>query len=323
LLSNYKNWFEADTLQGAYKAAIRHLLKYNEINDSIFAQKKIKDIKQLQIQFDTKKKEDQITLLNQQAIIEKGALQQTNLERNITIGVIVIVLLFTGLLYRQYRVKLKTNRLLQSLITEKEWLLKEVHHRVKNNLHTVICLLESQAAYLENDALKAIENSQHRIYAMSLIHQKLYQSDDIKIIDIKEYLSEFVHYLRESFGYPENVRIDLKVEELFLSAGQAIPVGLIVNEALNNSFKYAFPEENLGVITIELNKYAGQIALNIKDNGIGFTFAHAGESKTLGIELMKGLARDLKGNIKFENEGGTKISLIFKLDAIEAEQYVA
>ena len=100
---------------------------------------------------------------------------------------------------------------LEFLVEEKEWLLKEVHHRVKNNLQTIICLLESQAAYLENDALKAIETSQNRIYTMSLIHQKLYQSENIQTIDMALYISELIQYLKDSFNiasYKVSFRVD-------------------------------------------------------------------------------------------------------------------
>jgi two-component sensor histidine kinase len=112
------------------------------------------------------------------------------------------------------------------LVKEKEWLLREVHHRVKNNLYTVICLLESQATYLENDALLAIQNSGRRIYAMSLIHQKLYHTEDVRVIDMESYITEFVYYLQDSFGSPPNIRIDLHIEPLTLGIAHAIPLGL-------------------------------------------------------------------------------------------------
>src|SRR5258708_1442050 len=183
IANNNHLWFELDTARHHYESAISHLVTFNKIKDSMFTATKSRQTQQLQVQFETEKKENQIRLLNERSKLEQANLKQANLVKNVTIGGIILVLIIAGLLYRQYRQKQKANlavnqknELLQHLLTEKEWLLKEVHHRVKNNLHTVICLLESQAYYLENDALKAIENSQHRIYAMSLIHQKIYQS---------------------------------------------------------------------------------------------------------------------------------------------------
>src|SRR5258708_6671968 len=183
IANNNHLWFELDTARHHYESAISHLVTFNKIKDSMFTATKSQKTKQLYGQFEKEKKENQIRLLNERSKLEQANLKQANLVKNVTIGGIILVLIIAGLLYRQYRQKQKANlavnqknELLQHLLTEKEWLLKEVHHRVKNNLHTVICLLESQAYYLENDALKAIENSQHRIYAMSLIHQKIYQS---------------------------------------------------------------------------------------------------------------------------------------------------
>src|SRR5258705_7294084 len=154
------------------------------------------------------------------------------------------------------------------LLSEKEWWLKEVHHRVKNNLHTIICLLESQAMYLENDALQAIEKSQHRIYAMSLIHQKLYQNEDITSIDMSVYLEELIMYLRQGFD-ADQIEFSLRVEPVHLNLSQAIPVGLIVNEAVTNSIKYAFAECNTGKISICIQEKEGVITLIVSDNGKG------------------------------------------------------
>ena len=202
------------------------------------------------------------------------------------------------------------------LLEEKEWLVKEIHHRVKNNLHTIICLLESQAAYLDNDALKAIETSQHRIYAMSLIHQKLYQSDDIKVLDMHAYLTEFVQYLEEGFGSPENIRITLDVERINFGAEQAIPIGLIINEAVNNSYKYAFPRSRKGKIEIGLKKIADDAHLSIVDDGVGFKYDTEKELNSLGLELIKGLTLDLRGKLDFNSDNGTNISISFKIDSV-------
>jgi two-component sensor histidine kinase len=246
------------------------------------------------------------------------------LVENVTIGGTILVLVIAVLLYRQYRLKQQANlavtqknELLQHLLAEKEWLLKEVHHRVKNNLHTVICLLESQAIYLENDALKAIENSQHRIYAMSLIHQKLYQSEDIKTIDMKVYLHEFIRYLGDSFGSTDLIHFELDIEPLKLGVSQAIPLGLIINEAVTNSIKYAFPKNEMGVISVQLHQSGEQIKLIIADNGIGMrTNIEKNELNSLGIDLMKGLSRDIKGKISFEVKNGTKITVIFNIEPL-------
>ena len=220
---------------------------------------------------------------------------------------------------------MQKNQLLQHLLTEKEWLLKEVHHRVKNNLHTVICLLESQARYLENDALKAIESSQHRIYAMSLIHQKLYQSENVKTIDMSLYLPEFAKYLNDSFGTERQIRFQMDIDPLMLGVSQAIPIALIVNEAITNSIKYAFPGASNGVIGISMHKTQQEIMLVVTDNGIGIDpVIAATPQESLGLKLMKGLSEDLHASIDIENDRGTKVTILFRVGPInEANHLIA
>jgi len=320
-----------DSAAGNFRAAIEHLHRNHTLVDSSLAESKQRDIQKLLIQFESKEKEDKIrikdqniALLNQKATLQQVELSRTNLIKNITIGSVFFLLVISFLLYLQYRSKKRSNQIilqkneaLQQLVTEKEWLLKEDHHRVKNNLHTVICLLESQAAYLENDALKAIEKSQHRIYAMSLIHQKLYQSEDIKTIDMKKYLPEFIQYLSDSFDTSNQIRFQLDIEPLKLSVAQAIPIALIINEAVTNSIKYAFPYNRKGEISIAIYQIGNQMKLEVADNGIGMNPNLKGtELNSLGLELMKGLSEEIRGHIEFENNKGTKISVTFKMDTL-------
>jgi two-component sensor histidine kinase len=323
----YSLWFRLDTATHDYKAAVYQAVAINKILDTINKADQSKEIQKLQIQFDTKEKESQISFLKQKTVLQSQNLQQAALVKNYTIGGVILLLLIASLLFRQNRLKQRSNsiistknRLLESLLDEKEWLLKEVHHRVKNNLHTVICLLESQAAYLENDALKAIENSQHRIYAMSLIHQKLYQSDDIKTIEMDIYLNEFIQYLDDSFGNPDNIRIIRNIDPIKLNAAQAIPVGLIINEAVTNCFKYAFPDKREGVIHVLLTLSDGWINLVIKDNGTGIKNLPAttdDDIGSLGLELIKGLARDLQGELKVDTHLGMTIYVHFPFKNME------
>ncbi|SDS72522.1 Two-component sensor histidine kinase, contains HisKA and HATPase domains [Mucilaginibacter mallensis] len=328
---SYGRWFKLDSAMGNYKAALYYHVKYAKIKDSLFTETKSKQLKQLEVQYETDKKIAEIKILNQKNELlkksnelEQGNLQKANLMRDFTLVGVSMLIVIVVLLYRQYRIKQKSNesithknKLLQHLLTEKEWLLKEVHHRVKNNLHTVICLLESQAAYLENDALKAIENSRHRIYAMSLIHQKLYQSDDIKTIDMSEYIRGLVQSLEESFDTLNQIEFKLKIDPINLSLSHAIPLGLIMNEAVTNSIKYAFPGNCKGEISISMVDNGEQIELELADNGIGMAQIVCGEeSDSLGLELMKGLSKDIDADISFEIDNGTKITIIFKPDAL-------
>lgn len=302
---------------------IHHLLLQKQLADSNYRVSTLRQAEELQVKYATAEKVNQITLLNKEAGLERANLNKATLEKNVTIAGIILVLIIAGLLYRQNAIRKKNNlivshknELLQRLVTEKEWLLKEVHHRVKNNLHSVISLLEAQAAYLENDALQAIENSQHRIYAMSLIHQKLYQSDDIKTIDMTTYIPELVQYLRDSFD-TNHIHFRLMIDPIQLNASQAIPLGLIINEALTNSIKYAFPNSRRGEISISLTGNGTKYKLELTDNGIGLPGKVTGDQKnSLGLELMTGLVKEIRGNIIFEYDNGVKITVLFEDDLL-------
>lgn len=298
----------------------KHLV--DAINEN-YVISKSKLAEELQVRYATEEKDDQIKLLTQKDQLVQDNFKKATQVRNITIIGILLSLIIAALLYRQNKLKQKSNdvitqknKLLERMVEEKEWLVKEIHHRVKNNLHTVICLLESQAAYLDNDALKAIETIQRRIYSMSLIHQKLYQSEDIKIIDMGAYLTEFVHYLVASFGSPENIHVSLHVDDIKLGVAQAIPAGLIINEAVSNSFKYGFPNQRKGSVTISLKRSGDCVLLAVSDDGIGLKEETGHELNSLGLELIKGLGKDLHGNVSFEINNGTTIKLEFLIDHV-------
>jgi len=262
--------------------------------------------------------------MDKQSQLEKANLKQATLVKNLTIAGIIAVLIIAILLYRQNRVKQKNNNMithkneqLQHFLSEKEWLLKEIHHRVKNNLQIVMSLLNSQSAYIDNKfALTAIHDSQHRVHAMSLIHQKLYNSENVSSIDMSLYIREMVSYLSESFNTGQHIRFEFAIDPLEMDVSQAVPLGLILNEAITNSIKYAFPGGRNGEISISLSNTAPHhYLLSISDNGIGvplqFKDKRAG---SLGMSLMAGLSEDLDGNFSIENNNGTRINISFVHD---------
>ncbi|MBV7532323.1 histidine kinase dimerization/phosphoacceptor domain -containing protein [Chitinophaga sp. sic0106] len=331
LVTLYTNLYKYLLARGNYQAAIKHLERRDQLKDSIFTADKDKQIAELHVQYQTTQKELSIKELNSKQAAQKAQLDKVNLQKNITIGGIILLLLLSGIGYKSYRAKQKTNlqllakqqqinrqnTTLQHLLKEKDWLLKEVHHRVKNNLHTVICLLEAQARNLENDALEAVENSQNRIYAMSLIHEKLYQSDDIKTIDMAEYIPELVESLKDSFGVVKQIKFKLNIDPVELTLSQAIPLGLILNEAVTNSIKYAFPGNKHGEISIFMEDDQDQITLQIADDGIGMpAFDKNAEPESMGLRLIQGLSEDIDATINFDVSQGTSITIVFKADAL-------
>ncbi len=317
----YQSLIYLDSAQGDLKAGMAHYKKYTALKNAAFELARVRQAEELEVMYEIEEKEKEIALLNQRALFEQANLKQATLVKNLTIGGIVAALAIAGLLYRQSRLRKKNNAVtthkneqLQHFLTEKEWLLKEIHHRVKNNLQIVMSLLNSQSAYINNEpALTAIHDSQHRVHAMSLIHQKLYSSDNVSSIDISLYIRELVSYLADSFSNGQRIRFEFDVEPLELDVSQAVPVGLILNEAITNSIKYAFPNERNGIITISLSSRADHTCmLTIADNGIGLPVQfNTKKPGSLGMSLMNGLSEDLGGTFCSEGDNGTIVTISF------------
>ncbi|WKL48864.1 histidine kinase dimerization/phosphoacceptor domain -containing protein [Flavobacterium pectinovorum] len=311
--------YKIDSISGDYRSSLGHFNRYKSLHDSLSNNSKNKQIEELKIQYETLNKEQKIKL-------QESELKKSQLLNTVSIWSLVLLLLVIGLLFNRYRLKQRTNAKLElkekeinqkninlgHLLDEKEWLLKEVHHRVKNNLQTVISLLNSQSAYLDNEkALSAIRNSQHRIHSMSLIHQKLYGTENIATINMPGYIKELVAYLKQSFSLGQRIRFEVQVDTLELDVSQAVPLGLILNEAITNSIKYAFPDDTTGFIYVSLEASAdNHYIMTISDNGIGIDFTET-RADSFGMSLIKGLTDDLEGNFSMENNNGTILKIKF------------
>jgi PAS domain S-box-containing protein len=204
---------------------------------------------------------------------------------------------------------------IKSSLKEKEILLKEVHHRVKNNLLVVSSLLDWQADYITDPAaIKIFEQSQHRIQSMALIHEKLYQSKNLGEIDLSEYLENLAKQLEYSFNSDDKrITINFDLQPIFLNIETATPCGLIVNELIANVFEHAFPNYKTGEIWLRLKQdETKQVTITIEDNGIGFPpdfdFYH---TESLGLQLVCLLTKQLQGKITASCDHGTKLTLIF------------
>ncbi|SDG24114.1 Two-component sensor histidine kinase, contains HisKA and HATPase domains [Dyadobacter soli] len=322
-----KNLYKLDSAQGNYALALEHFRQFKILSDSIYSVRKSLQIAGIQIQFDLKKKEQDIQTLSQQNKAQLARLAQREFQRNAMVGGTLLLTLLLLSLYVLYRNKQKNNLELKShqqvieesntrltrTVEEKQLLVREIHHRVKNNLQTVISLLESQAFYLENDALTAVKDSQSRIHAMSLIHQKLYLTENVTSINMQVYIEELVSHLGSSHPDSGQISVEMQIDEIYLDVAQAIPLGLIINEAVTNIFKYAFPNGMPGEMLIRFSEISeGRYTLSIHDNGIGLnTEANRARTGSLGMNLMKGLSRELGGDFILKSDHGVKITVQF------------
>jgi two-component sensor histidine kinase len=205
---------------------------------------------------------------------------------------------------------------IQASLQEKELLLREIHHRVKNNLFIVSQILEFQINYLENNELiQILKECQDRIYSMVLIHENLYQNTDLKKINFADYLNSLICHLNQSYNPYLNcsIEIQLELQPVILNIETANPCGLIVNELISNAFKHAFNDKKNGIIKVTLTQDdVNQVTLQIQDNGIGFPESLDFEQvDSLGLELVRTLTQQLQGNLELDRSQGTLFKLTF------------
>jgi len=208
------------------------------------------------------------------------------------------------------------NKELEKSLMERDVLLKEIHHRVKNNMQVITSLLSLQASYIADEKTKALfRYSQYRIASMAIVHEMLYRSKDLGQIKYADYLKRLVDQLVVSMkGSTNNIKLLMEIPEIFLNIDTAIPLGLLINEIITNSLKYGFKGTDRGEIYIRIEDHQhGNFTMFIGDNGVGFpeniSFR---ESGSLGILLMHNLALQLQGGIEKVNEAGTHYIINFK-----------
>lgn len=301
---------------GQYKVAFDYMEKVVYYKDSLMNEELNNTIADLKLKYQTEQNENKITRLQLQKNEADLAIQKADNQRNLlllSVGLFIILVAF--FMYRN-RQKQKTNRLLEEKnltisdsLREKEVLLKEIHHRVKNNLQIVSSLLNLQLDSLEDpNAMEAIKEGQNRVKSMALIHQKLYMQENLAGINTKEYLEALSASIFSSYNQlSERVTLSADVEDIDLEIDTIIPIALIVNELITNSIKYAFPENMIGKISVTLKRTGEVLRLEVADDGVGMNTESKGTS--FGMKLVKSLARKLKATVYTQNNDGTKVQL--------------
>jgi two-component sensor histidine kinase len=305
--------FQIDSARGNFRSALTNYLAYDTISTALLDEIKAREIAELQIQYDTEQKEKNIELLQKQSLIDKNNVEKAEILRNGAWVGLLFLSIILGLIYHQNKSRKKANKHLARLVKDKELLLKEVHHRVKNNLQIVLSLLESQSRSLRDDAYLAVSETQNRVYTMSLIHKKLYQSEDIAAINIRDYLTELTLHLGESFGN-QSTKIRCSIDPIIMDISQAVPLGLIINEAVTNALKHAFQSDREGnEIEVVLRRLDGfKTMLKIEDNGNGLEQKEKRSNEGLGMKLIRGLTEDLEGMLTITQENGMRIAITFE-----------
>lgn len=308
----YEVLADAHEAKKNYAQALSYHKQYKLISDSIFNQDILDKVAEMDAKFDLAEREAEIAVLdaknaNAKLIIDQKS--RTIVLASIGLGLVTIlsiVLWFVGQKYlRQRRILAKANE-------DKDTLLREIHHRVKNNLQVVSSLLSLQGRSISDEAaLKAINDGKRRVRSMALIHQDLYQHDNLMGVNVKSYLVKLCRELFATYKIDEDrVKLNLDIEDVDIDIDTLVPLGLIINELVTNSLKYAFPDERLGQLNINLKEDAQQLKLTVADNGVGYDVKDSTQG-SFGTKLINTLIKQLRGEMTLFGNQGTEVSIAF------------
>ena len=328
--------FKIDSTSGNLSSALKNYQTYTAYKDTIYNIANAGKLAEMRIRYQTEQTEKDNKLLQNAVQLNEREISQTEQSRNFSLLSVGMLAVIIGIGYNRYRIKQNgylqlqekqeeinlrndtlqaLNQQLHGLIVEKEWLVHEIHHRVKNNLQMMQSLLEAQSRYSTGgDVALAIETSKRRMQAMSLIHQRLYLSNGSDKIAMADYIQELVGHLKGSFDNNKPIEYLVQIDPIEMDTKQAIPLGLIINESVTNAIKYAFSDQAKGKIRISLLKNDQLVTLTIHDNGIGLPDTIKWEkNKSFGFTLITGLVNQLEGKIEIIYDEGLKIVATFML----------
>lgn len=298
--------------------AIAYLEAAFSLKDSILNAENVEALTTLRLENEFSKKE----LINQQRITTlelQEALQSARVSnQRIAIAGLLAVLLVLGiLLYQVFRQKgqiEQQNKLIQRSLKEKDVLMREIHHRVKNNLQVISSLLSIQSRQVtEQVAVDALNEGRSRVQTMSLIHQDLYQHENLTGIAIRTYFEKLIQNLFDTYNISrEQIRVEAHIDDLILDVDTVIPLGLVINELITNALKYAFPTGK-GRIEVILREEDDGLYLSVADNGVGIASPQEViDGNSYGYELIQALVDKLEGELEINGQQGTQVVAVFK-----------
>lgn len=297
-----------------FKKAYNYQTKYIKFKDSIFNSNNVKKNTQMQMQYDFDKQNEL-----QKVKIENKATENRFIIRSLILGLISLIIL-SALLYKLYTNRITNNKILaeknkqiNKALAENEILLKETHHRVKNSLQMISSLLYLQSENIEDKkASESVKDGQIRVKSMALIHQKLYQKDNLTGVEVSDYINDLAESIFQSHNISnKDITLNIEVEKMILDIDTITPIGIILNELIVNALKHAFTGVNDALIKIMLHKKEDILLLQVADNGNGFDKTIKKE-KSFGLKLIKSLSRKLKADLSFTNNNGTLVELKIK-----------
>lgn len=318
----YQRLYETYEMQDNTSKAFKYYKLYIEIKDSVMSEESIKNIQKLQAQYEDEAKQLTIQNLSKKEELNNAQLAKNRAEKNsknITIiSLIVGLSVSAGLIiffYFIFKQRTNKNLALKKSLDEKEVLFKEVHHRVKNNFQVISSLLNLHSNNTDNEAVqKALGEARDRVRSMALVHEKLYQSTDLTQIKMDEYISQLIVHLKDSFNSKVDFSSIIKIDNVYLNIETAIPLGLIFNELITNSIKYAFKAGVNNAIEVIIIRKEDKVKVEYKDNGIGLPKDFDIDNlDSLGLNLVQILVLQIHGELAINNEKGASFSFDFTL----------
>lgn len=298
-----------------YKEAFEFSQISKKLSEEINDKSRTEAIARMTTEFETEKVQNENALLLESQRVQTAQLRQQQYLLIIGLVILVVIIGFTVLIQHNRRKLQKANQTIQNALDEKDLLLKEIHHRVKNNLQVVSSLLDLQSRDINDEqALSTFMEGQNRVKAMALIHQKLYQNEDLSTIDFKEYAENLMKELSAIYPTAKGVQSEITSgDNTHFDIDTAVPLGLILNELISNAFKYAFNENKEGQLSIKMETIGeGKHRLTVSDTGPGlpttFDFTKA---KSLGLKLVRRLAKQLYGSVTYSKDQGSRFVITF------------
>ncbi len=303
---------EAHKLNGDFVRAFENLEIYKSISDSLLGLDSQNRLNELEVQYETAKQKQKIEMLDLESQTSQAMILQK--DRTILFGGIglVLVTLLSLILYLFIRKYLLQKRVLAIALTDKDLLLREIHHRVKNNLQIVSSLLSLQGRSISDEtALQAINEGKSRVRSMALIHQNLYQRENLTGVNVQDYMTKLVQELFQTYKVDEDqIGLETNIEALELDVDTLVPLGLIVNELIPNPLKYACPEGKQGTLIISLKQVDDKMVLEVRDDGIGYE-PNDIHPNSFGQKMIGSLVKQLGGTMEADTTSGTYVKLVF------------
>lgn len=307
---------------GDYQNAFSALMDFTVIKDSLDNVEKDRNLINALTRFEADKKEQEIHLLNAQNQVKDLQIQKANRDRIIFITALVALGALAFFAFRLQRIKTRNNRTLREknaiiskTLEEKNILLKEIHHRVKNNLQVISSLLKLQSQFIDDQkAVMAIAEGRNRVNSMAILHQNLYRDDDVRGINMKDYFTNLIQGLFDTYNIEEErIKLKTKIRPLTLDIDTVIPLGLIANELVSNALKHAFADIAEATLEVELWEEEDALFFKVKDNGVGISERENKDKKGgFGQKLIQSLAAKLEADIQMVQQNGTEVVLKIK-----------